>query len=134
MTSKKALNNIKYIDLHGRYPYPYYLKDDLEYKESIEILEELVERDTPMKIKHENNGIQYCAVCERSYLRDGRGNQNRFCGYCGQRLDWRDWNERRIKRFISWGGRRCLDVTLNIIIIQNLLFILILRRGLNEVH
>jgi len=54
----------------------------------IQVLEELVERDTPMKVKHENNGIPYCAVCERSYLRDGRGNQNRFCGYCGQRLDW----------------------------------------------
>ena len=48
----------------------------------------LAERDTPMKIKCENNGIPYCAVCERSYLRDVRGNQNRFCGYCGQRLDW----------------------------------------------
>jgi len=56
--------------------------------EAKEILWELVERDTPMKVKHENNGIPYCAVCERSYLRDGRGNQNRFCGYCGQRLDW----------------------------------------------
>ena len=90
MTSKKALSNIKYIDLHGRYPYPYYLKDDLEYKESIEILEELVNRDTPKRIKYENNGIPYCAVCERSYLRDVRGNQNRFCGYCGQRLEWEE--------------------------------------------
>jgi len=53
-----------------------------------EKLLELAEKDTPMKIKHENNGIPYCAVCERSYLRDVRGNQNRFCGYCGQRLDW----------------------------------------------
>ena len=55
---------------------------------AVSFLEKLVERDTPMKVKHENNGIPYCAVCERSYLRDGRGNQNRFCGYCGQRLDW----------------------------------------------
>ena len=50
-------------------------------------LSELIERDTPMKVKHENNGIPYCAVCERSYLRDVRGNQNRFCGYCGQRVE-----------------------------------------------
>lgn len=55
-----------------------------------EVLEELVNRDTPKKIKYENNGIPYCAVCERSYLRDVRGNQNRFCGYCGQRLEWED--------------------------------------------
>lgn len=55
-----------------------------------EALEKLVERDTPKRIKYENNGIPYCAVCERSYLRDVRGNQNRFCGYCGQRLDWEE--------------------------------------------
>ena len=55
-----------------------------------EALEKLVERDTPKKIEYENNGIPYCAVCERSYLRDVRGNQNRFCGYCGQRLDWEE--------------------------------------------
>lgn len=39
MTSKEALDKIKHIDLHGRYPYPYYLKDDLEYKEVLEILD-----------------------------------------------------------------------------------------------
>ena len=56
---------------------------------AVRIARELAERDTPKRIKYENNGIPYCAVCERSYLRDVRGNQNRFCGYCGQRLDWR---------------------------------------------
>ena len=54
---------------------------------AVRIARDLVDRDTPMKVKHENNGIPYCAVCERSYLRDVRGNQNRFCGYCGQRLE-----------------------------------------------
>ena len=72
MTSKEVLEDIK----------------DYLLDREIQVLEKLVERDTPMKVKHENNGIPYCAVCERSYLRDGRGNQNRFCGYCGQRLDW----------------------------------------------
>ena len=57
---------------------------------AVRMARELIERDTPMKVKHENNGIPYCAVCERSYLRDARGNQNRFCGYCGQRLDWEE--------------------------------------------
>jgi len=82
MTSKEVLEDIK-----G------YLLD-----REIQVLEELVERDTPMKVKHENNGIPYCAVCERSYLRDGRGNQNRFCGYCGQRLDWSDEKWLHIKK------------------------------------
>jgi hypothetical protein len=61
--------------------------DDKKEINAYEVLEELVNRDTPKRIKYENNGIPYCAVCERSYLRDVRGNQNRFCGYCGQRLD-----------------------------------------------
>ena len=90
MTSKKALNNIKYIDLYGRYPYPYYLKDDLEYKESIEILEELVNRDTPMlpiKLKWKNTENYYyvCPKCEEDVAR----NDEVFCQNCGQRLDWR---------------------------------------------
>ena len=64
--------------------------DDKKEINAYEVLEELVNRDTPKRIKYENNGIPYCAVCERSYLRDVRGNQNRFCGYCGQRLDWKE--------------------------------------------
>lgn len=78
MTSKEAVNLFKqhfYWKVEGK-------------EKALEILEELAERDTPKRIKYENNGIPYCAVCERSYLRDVRGNQNRFCGYCGQRLDW----------------------------------------------
>ncbi len=59
----------------------------------VRIARELEERNTPKKIEYENNGIPYCAVCERSYLRDVRGNQNRFCGYCGQRLDWGKEND-----------------------------------------
>lgn len=78
MTSKEAVNLLKqhfYWKVEGK-------------EKALEILEELAERDTPKKIEYENNGIPYCAVCERSYLRDVRGNQNRFCGYCGQKLDW----------------------------------------------
>ena len=86
MTSKEALETVKDYLLQK-------LKEDnselgsIIIVESVNVLEKLIERDTPMKVKHENNGIPYCAVCERSYLRDARGNQNRFCGYCGQRLD-----------------------------------------------
>lgn len=78
MTSKEALECLQ--------PFRW---DDKKEINVYEVLEELVNRDTPKRIKYENNGIPYCAVCERSYLRDVRGNQNRFCGYCGQRLDWR---------------------------------------------
>lgn len=79
MTSKEALECLQ----------PFRLDDKKEIN-VYEVLEELVNRDTPKRIKYENNGIPYCAVCERSYLRDARGNQNRFYGYCGQRLDWKE--------------------------------------------
>jgi hypothetical protein len=79
MTSKEALECLQ--------PFRW---DDKKEINVYEVLEELVNRDTPKRIKYENNGIPYCAVCERSYLRDVRGNQNRFCGYCGQRLDWKE--------------------------------------------
>lgn len=46
MTNKEALDKIKHIDLHGQYPYPYYLKDDLEYKEAIETLEKLIKEES----------------------------------------------------------------------------------------
>ncbi len=97
MTSKKALSNIKYIDLHGRYPYPYYLKDDLEYKESIEILEELVNRDTPMKpllveVSTDNVHHYVCSYCNATINIGGTISYNKafniFCRECGQRLDW----------------------------------------------
>jgi hypothetical protein len=79
MTSKEALECLR--------PFRW---DDKKEINAYEVLEELVNRDTPKRIKYENNGIPYCAVCERSYLRDVRGNQNSFCGYCGQRLDWKE--------------------------------------------
>lgn len=82
MTSKEALE-----DLIKRNEY--FKKNGVHIgTKTIDKIRELVERDTPMKVKHENNGIPYCSVCERSYLRDVRGNKNRFCGYCGKRLDW----------------------------------------------
>lgn len=91
MTSKEALDKIKYIDLYGRYPYPYYLKDDLEYKEAIEVLEQLVDRNTPMlpiklKWKTTENYYYICPKCEEMVA----ASFEVFCQDCGQRIDWRD--------------------------------------------
>ena len=46
MTSKEALDKIKLIlGPHiGQFPYNYYLKDDLEYKEVLEILDIALEQ------------------------------------------------------------------------------------------
>ena len=89
MTSKEALDNIKYIDLHGRYPYPYYLKDDLEYEKAVEVLEQLVNRDTPKKpIMNNNHEIREhnCGVC-LCRLDIPQLKEVNFCPKCGQRLD-----------------------------------------------
>ena len=96
MTSKKALSKIKYIDLYGRYPYPYYLKDDLEYKEAIDVLEQLVDRDTPKKpIKNTNHEITQhnCSVClSKSDIPQLK--EVNFCPKCGQRIMWAKENEK----------------------------------------
>lgn len=93
MTSKEALDRIKHIDIDGRYPYPNFLKDDVRYKESIEVIEkrlnELEARDKPMlpiKLKWENTENYYyvCPKCEEMVAR----NDEVFCQDCGQRLDW----------------------------------------------
>lgn len=49
---------------------------------------ELVERDTPKKVCYDNVGRSECPSCDMSYLYNGRMNRNKYCGYCGQRLDW----------------------------------------------
>lgn len=61
-----------------------------------DIVQELIEKankydkkETPTKIEYGNTGIPYCSKCKHSYLRDARGNQNNYCGYCGQRLEFK---------------------------------------------
>jgi len=56
--------------------------------EAIDELERLQKKEVPMKVAHHNNGMRYCPVCEKSYLHNGHGNENKFCGYCGVKLDW----------------------------------------------
>lgn len=93
MTSKEALDNIKYIDLYGRYPYPYYLKDDLEYKEAIDVLEQLVDRDTPknlvLKAGSFFNISIICPSCGFSINteRPELHNSIMFCERCGQKIN-----------------------------------------------
>lgn len=88
MTSREALENIGYIDIDGRYPYPNYLKD--RYKKEYEVLEKLVERDTPKKPKESilyGNIRHNCPVCNSiltiPYLKEING-----CPRCLQRIDW----------------------------------------------
>lgn len=52
---------------------------------NLELLEELVERDTPKKPIQKAAGRTVCPNCERSIAREV---SPRYCSICGQRLDW----------------------------------------------
>lgn len=78
MTSKEAVNLFKQ---------PFYWKVEGKEK-ALEILEQLAEKDAPKKVCYDNVGRSECPSCDRSYLYNGRMNRNKYCGYCGQRLDW----------------------------------------------
>ena len=83
MTSKEALENIK-----NNYPLVHPTNYKL-IKESFEVLEQLVDRDTPtppIKLywKNTENYYYVCPKCEEEVARMDEV----FCQDCGQWLDW----------------------------------------------
>lgn len=95
MTSKEAFDKVKGFVLE--------LRDTkyIEYKKYTDILNDLVERDTPMKvIRVDDGGMRvkgynyhspYCPSCNNRIYNESfnreKHNTN-FCPKCGQRLDW----------------------------------------------
>lgn len=90
MTAKEALDvfgNIRFLEI----------VDLNEAKTAIEILKELVERDTPIKVGSTIGGFSHvdyhCPKC-KEYV--GSANSVRqsspynYCPYCGQRLEWKE--------------------------------------------
>lgn len=57
---------------------------------AVRIARDLSDRDTPKKVCYDNVGRSECPSCDRNYLYNGRMNRNKYCGYCGQRLDWKE--------------------------------------------
>ena len=55
---------------------------------AISVLQDLVERDTLLKIVDTGIGGSYCKKCRKSKHYDSFGNRNNFCGGCGQKLLW----------------------------------------------
>ena len=92
MTSKEALKRLKFIaDKELNIGLKSYkdLQEFWNYKEPLNCIEKLVERDTPMlpiKLKWENIESYYyvCPKCEALVAR----NDEVFCQDCGQRIDW----------------------------------------------
>lgn len=60
-----------------------------EQVESKEILQELVDKETPMKPKFVNKLDWTCPRCDAYHTKFVQY----YCEYCGQKLDWSDSND-----------------------------------------
>lgn len=83
MTSKEALEIIK----RNIKPQPMM---DLTF-DARKTLEQLVERDTPMKPEKDKDGDDVCPTCGLGFIvahYDLASVLHDFCPDCGQRLDW----------------------------------------------
>lgn len=58
-----------------------------------ETLKQAIKRNEPTKVAYDKNGVSFCPNCHQSYLRNAMGNENHYCGNCGQKLDWSDYQE-----------------------------------------
>lgn len=86
MTSKEALERLKFIadkELNiGSKSYND-LQEFWNYKEPLKVIEKLVERDTPKKVKNKQHST--CPVCDQDFSFI----HIKYCFECGQRLEWR---------------------------------------------
>lgn len=89
MTSKEALETVK------DYLLPKLKEDNSELGsiiivESVNVLEQLVERDTPKEVEMgTSKGFKFpiCPNC-KTELNEYYKDANKFCKECGQRIDW----------------------------------------------
>lgn len=88
MTSKEAYNLVLHeLERNTNFT------EDSTFGKAVDMLNDLVERDTPLKIVDTGIGGSYCKKCRKSKHYDSFGNRNNFCGGCGQRLKWSDSDE-----------------------------------------
>lgn len=106
MKSKEALERLKFIadkELNiGSKSYND-LQEFWNYKEPLEVIEQLVYRDTPKKpidMGLDNLGIKRIFICpncnsDECTMYNGYGDdfELNFCDSCGQRLDWSEEDE-----------------------------------------
>lgn len=65
------------------------MKELLRYRQigTVEECREAVEKQTTKKPLHKRNG-HYCPICNNYF--DSRDWKSKYCGLCGQKLDWSD--------------------------------------------
>jgi len=64
------------------------LPDVIKINNFIYDYEKSLKKETPVKVSIEGMGTRYCSICGMSYLHNTFGNENKYCGYCGVKLDW----------------------------------------------
>ena len=104
---QEALDVIKKINLRSEH-YVQFEEDNIEnvYEEEINIIQELVDKETPMKVIANPSGKskRYKYLCPncKDYLFEANSQTMRFmkdekrynhCAYCGQKIDWSDEDE-----------------------------------------
>lgn len=94
MTSKEALERLKFIvdnELNTGSKSYKDLQEFWNYKEPLKVIEDLVERDTPIKLLIYEGGLWndfICPICESAVCEMNVDEDKKFCNNCGQRLDW----------------------------------------------
>lgn len=63
----------------------------LVLKYCLERLQELVDKETPKKPIKNLYGHYKCPVCDNDF--DAREWKSKYCGLCGQKLDWSDYEK-----------------------------------------
>jgi len=68
---------------------------------------DILRRNTPMSIyPDDDSSVEACPTCgSGEYLYNEDGNRNRYCGQCGQRIDWtNDFYDRFFARLGEGNG------------------------------
>lgn len=85
----------KYQDALNSLNPNYIGEQEYSWRKATEILQELVDKETPMKVTEIYTDEYYCPNCGNETLRFKYHAEytHKYCLNCGQKLDWSDENE-----------------------------------------
>lgn len=91
---QKALGNLKQFNMHS---FPVASLHSW-FSRQIETLQEIVDKETPMKPSVHGDDIETvmywkCSKCKSRHLINKYSQRDKYCSCCGQKLDWSDAND-----------------------------------------
>jgi transcription initiation factor IIE alpha subunit len=96
---RKVTNSLDILDRQAYVNKPIYTGNELfeaytEVNQALIELARLQERETPMKVKINNeHGYFTCLKCSVDWGYSTEPNEYNYCPNCGQKLDWRKEND-----------------------------------------